>query len=94
MPQRLPRLLDLPVLLRPFTDADVPLILDVSADPIIPLITTVPTAPQPELALALYRAPARSLGQRGGLLPSRSPTLAMISKSRTHVPMETRTWWA
>lgn len=43
MLRRFPRLLDPPVLLRLFTDADVPLIQDVSTDPLIPLVTTVPT---------------------------------------------------
>lgn len=37
MPQRLPQLLEAPVLLRAFTYEDVPLIQEVSADPLIPL---------------------------------------------------------
>lgn len=52
MPDVVPRIHRLPVLLRPFEDGDVDLVRSVAADPLIPLITTVPMSGSRDDAIA------------------------------------------
>lgn len=66
LPVTQPRLVQPPVILRPFEERDVSLISAASSDPLIPLITTVPTTPDPEAARAyVHRQHARLANGHG-----------------------------
>ncbi|MDQ2850655.1 GNAT family protein [Dermatophilaceae bacterium Sec6.4] len=60
-----PRLLDAPLLLRAFADADAALVAEAGTDPLIPLITTVPTGPAAIAAVQAFIERQRDRAKSG-----------------------------